>query len=67
MILKGRASTEEDKRRVLNMILAAWLKAPDLRLGQLLANWNEPNHYDWIRHVEDFELADGLLAYTASL
>jgi hypothetical protein len=34
--LKGRAGTEAEKRAIIERLLAAWLRAPRLRLGQLL-------------------------------
>jgi hypothetical protein len=33
-----RAKTPEQKRAIVERILAVWLSNPDLRLGQLLAN-----------------------------
>lgn len=33
-----RARTPEQKRAIVERILAVWLRNPDLRLGQLLAN-----------------------------
>lgn len=32
----GRAVTDEQKRVVMERLLAAWMKMPELRLGQLL-------------------------------
>ena len=36
MELAGRASTPEQKREITDRLLAAWLKVPELRLGQLI-------------------------------
>lgn len=36
--MNGRAQTPEQKRAVLDRLHAAWLKAPEQRLGQLLEN-----------------------------
>lgn len=33
-----RAVTPEQKREVIERLLAAWMRAPDLRLGQLISN-----------------------------
>lgn len=38
--MNGRAETPEQKRAVIERILAAWLRAPELRFGQLLVNAN---------------------------
>jgi hypothetical protein len=35
---RGRAETPEDKREIVERILAAWLKHPHQRLGQLIEN-----------------------------
>ena len=36
--MNGRAETPEQKRAVVERILAAWEKSPTLRLGQLIEN-----------------------------
>lgn len=36
--MKGRAETSEEKRVVIERLLAAWLKQPAQRLGQLIEN-----------------------------
>ena len=36
--IKGRANTPDEKRAILNRLLAVWCSYPDLRLGQLLDN-----------------------------
>jgi hypothetical protein len=38
IVLPGRAQTPQQKREVMEKLLAAWLKAPELRLGQLVDN-----------------------------
>ena len=34
----GRAATPEEKKAILDRLLTAWLRSPELRLGQLLDN-----------------------------
>lgn len=34
--MKGRAKTYEEKRAIMERILAIWASKPELRLGQLL-------------------------------
>lgn len=36
--MKGRALTPAAKREIVERLLVAWLKVPDQRLGQLIAN-----------------------------
>jgi hypothetical protein len=36
--VKSRAITPEQKRAVVERLLAAWLKVPSQRLGQMLSN-----------------------------
>jgi hypothetical protein len=36
--MRGRAETKEMKRAMIEKVLAAWEKAPQLRLGQLIVN-----------------------------
>ena len=50
-----RARTQQQKREVMERLLALWLEWPDLRLGQLIANF-----YHDIYHVEDFDLVSTL-------
>ena len=38
--MTGRAETPEQKRAVIERILAAWERAPEIRFGQLLVNAN---------------------------
>lgn len=35
---KGRAYTPDEKRDVIEAVLAAWISCKDMRLGQLLCN-----------------------------
>jgi hypothetical protein len=59
MVLRGRAITPEQKREVMGRILTAWLRAPDLRLGQLIVNTQRPpGPGPDLFNVEDFELAN---------
>lgn len=53
--LRGRADTDEKKRKVVERILKAWMspKGRDLRLGQLMANAGVRDTFA----VEDNELA----------
>lgn len=53
--LKGRAFTDDEKKDAVQALLAAWLKTPHLRLGQLLvcATTNSDLFY-----VEDSTLVD---------
>lgn len=61
----GRAVTPEEKIYVIGRILAAWLKSPHERLGQLLVNAKVNDDRENTRsenvnlfHVEDYVLAD---------
>jgi len=51
----GRADTPEKKRAVMEAILAAWLKSPHQRLGQLLVNLCRDGSD--LFYVEDTDLA----------
>lgn len=55
-LIPGRAHTPEQKRAIVDRILRAWIAAPDLRLGQLLANACEPSPTP-LFYVEDASLA----------
>jgi hypothetical protein len=63
-----RANTPEQKKAVVERLLAAWLKCPDLRLGQLILNacpaGREPR--SWAYNVEDFALLDHVEACATS-
>lgn len=54
--IPGRAHTDEEKREVVERLLAAWKtpKGRHLRLGQLIANAGVREPF----YVEDAELAD---------
>ncbi len=52
-----RAKTPEEKRAVIERVLAVWLQHPALRLGQLLENVCQD---DGLFYVEDSELAERL-------
>jgi len=36
--MEGRAQTVRQKREVIEKLMKAWVRLPDLRLGQLLTN-----------------------------
>lgn len=42
MDLEDKAITDEEKEEVISAIMDGWKKAPDLRLGQYLANISYP-------------------------
>jgi hypothetical protein len=52
--MTGRAETDEQKKHVMDRLLDAWKKIPELRLGQLINNaiGNEQNLF----YYEDFDL-----------
>ena len=54
-----RALTATDKREVLDRIYAAWLKAPQLRLGQLL-ECALPLRQDDAFYIEDWPLVEAV-------
>lgn len=56
--MSGRALTPEQKRAVVERIFRAWLAAPSLRLGQLLANAWAPSLSGDLFYAEDGPLAD---------
>jgi hypothetical protein len=55
-----RAVTPEQKRAVVERLYAAWLKVPNLRLGQLIANAVDGGE---IFYVPDGGLADDVESY----
>lgn len=57
---KGRAATPEAKREIVERLLAAWEKAPQLRLGQLIVAATQGRR---LFHVEDEALAEALEAF----
>lgn len=50
-----RATTDEQKRNVVERVYALWIAHPELRLGQLLGNVFREMYY-----VEDIELVQTL-------
>ncbi len=54
--MKGRATTPEAKRAVIERLLAAWMKQPEWRLGQLIENSLGPRGPATF-YVEDEDLA----------
>lgn len=68
-MLEGRATTAQEKHELMVRLEAAWLKVPELRLGQLIANvareegcWDQDKRADftWLFYVEDTALLDSL-------
>jgi hypothetical protein len=57
--LPGRAITPEAKRAAVERLLAAWLRCPDLRLGQMIDNTNVDLFY-----VEDDDLLANIEMFT---
>jgi len=53
-----RASTDEQKRIVIERLYALWCANPELRLGQLLGNVRGDMY-----HEEDFDLIETLQAF----
>lgn len=59
---RGRATTPEAKREVIERVLEAWMKAPEMRLGQLIGNavrGDQPVYY-----LEDQPLVEELAAFS---
>jgi|AntRauMFilla1563_2_1112583.scaffolds.fasta_scaffold05793_3 hypothetical protein len=52
MQIENRAFTPEEKKVILDDLLEAWLKVPELRLGQLL-ECAKPKGLDDIFYIED--------------
>lgn len=46
--VKGRADTDEKKRKIMLRLLRAWRASPELRLGQLISNANAPHYHEAI-------------------
>lgn len=59
-MVEGRAETPEQKREVIERLYAAWLKLPQMRLGQLLSNAG--GQYDDF-YTEDFVFVDNIETY----
>lgn len=53
-----RAATPEAKREVVDRIFTAWIKAPQLRLGQLLTAAISPTQA--VFYVEDWPLVEAV-------
>jgi len=56
-----RANTDRKKKEICNRLYAAWLKYPQLRLGQLIENARDlgvqlfyEEDYDLIKDIEKF-------------
>jgi hypothetical protein len=57
--MKGRAKTYEEKRAIVERILAIWSSKPELRLGQLLVGaYQQVTCRTDIFYVEDERLAE---------
>lgn len=54
----GRAYSREERRVIVERILAAWQDAPNLRLGQLLVNATSSESARDIFYVEDEKLVE---------
>lgn len=59
-MLEKRAQTPEQKREVIDRLYDAWLRSPDLRLGQLVSLIT-PNGGDPF-YIEDFTLVEKIEA-----
>lgn len=60
---KGRAFTPEEKKQILNRILAVWVSVPDMRLGQLIvcSQYTVDTFY-----VEDQKLVENVEAFLST-
>ena len=63
--MTGRALTNSEKACVTNRILAAWLRSPEQRLGQLIVNAAGHNDGDdsHIYYVEDNDLVTAIESF----
>lgn len=61
--IPGRAETPEQKRRVMEQVLAYWLANPKLRLGQLLQDAVDVRGQN-LFYVEDDKLVEFLKSFT---
>jgi len=52
MQVNNRANTPEEKKKIITELLEAWLKVPELRLGQLI-ECAKPKSLDDIFYIED--------------
>lgn len=57
MQMKGRAITPEEKRKVMDNIYEAWLRTPELRLGQLM-ECAKPTSLDDLFYIEDDKMVN---------
>lgn len=58
-MIKNRANTDEEKRVVIEQLLTAWKRVPELRLGQLLeCAMYYTNHSQF--YIEDFLLVNAV-------
>lgn len=63
---KGRATTPDQKRAVLDRVYKVWLKNPELRLGQLMITALNPiGSCPAIFYTEDETVADKIEAFEA--
>lgn len=65
-----RAMTDEQKRQVMERILAAWIKSPKQRLGQIIMNAVQVGSPAWwtshdLFACEDETIADVIEAFVA--
>ncbi|HSN20420.1 MAG TPA: hypothetical protein VLS49_07070 [Usitatibacter sp.] len=68
MAIPGRAETAAARRAIVARILAAWERAPELRLGQLLVNVvasRSASHNGDPYFIEDADLAAACEAWVA--
>lgn len=66
MDVTGRAQTPEQKREVVERLLASWLAIPELRLGQLIVNAMQaaaPFYGADLFYVEDRKLLAQVVDY----
>lgn len=54
-MIKDRANSPEEKKKVLDRLFIIWMKHPELRLGQLLSNACPGQS---MFYIEDFPLAE---------
>ena len=67
--MSGRAETPEQKRAVIERILAAWLRMPDLRFGQLVSAAADRAEHDafYIRDEALCEAVEALASVSATI
>lgn len=66
--ISGRAQTSEQKRAVIERLLAAWERVPEQRLGQLIGNamYHETWSHQSIHMLEDFRLVNAIDKFVAA-